>query len=187
MQPALFVGFAVITINRPTITRFVSIIDQSGMRCFFANIIYNIVRVLSLSKSYWAARNKIFIYARPCVNKMTWAIFFTWLQSFRPVKLQYSFPSLWNMEETTEELPNFSIGSDLLGPDPTSNKKKPKKTRKLHVSQICLDNLWFLTLKTFFSDTWVHLAFIFSIFPVNFELFNCYQLTGSKVLAQTKV
>ena len=57
------------------------------------------------------------------------------------------------MEEITEELPNFSIGSDLLGPDPTSNKKKPKKTRKLHVSQICLDNLWFLTFKTFFSDT----------------------------------
>ena len=127
MQPALFVGFAVITINRPTITRFVSIIDQSGMRCFFANIIYNIVRVLSLSKSYWAARNKIFIYARPCENKMTWAILFTWLQSFRSVKLQYSFPSLWNMEETTEELPNFSIGSDLLGPDPTSNKKKSRK------------------------------------------------------------
>ena len=26
------------------------------------------------------------------------------------------------MEETSEELPNFSIGIDLLGPDPTSNK-----------------------------------------------------------------
>ena len=52
------------------------IIDQSGMRCFFANIIYNIVRVLSLSKSYWAARNKIFIYARPCVSRMTWAFFY---------------------------------------------------------------------------------------------------------------
>ena len=127
MQPALFVGFAVLTINRHTVTHFVSIIDQSGMRCFVANTIYNIVRVLSLSKSYWAARNKIFIYARPCVNKMTWAIFFTWLQSFRPVKLQCSFPSLWNMEETTEELPNFSIGIDLLGPDPTSNESKAEK------------------------------------------------------------
>ena len=136
MQPALFVGFAVITINRHTITHFVSIIGQSGMRCFVANTIYNIVRVLSLSKSYWA-RNKIFIYARPCVNKMTWAIFFTWLESFFPVKLQCSFPSLWNMEETSEELPNFSIGIDLLGPDPTSNKNKAEKTRKLHVSQTC--------------------------------------------------
>ena len=32
---------------------------------------YNIARVLVLYKSYWAAMNKIFIYARPCVNKMT--------------------------------------------------------------------------------------------------------------------
>ena len=37
---------------------------------------YNIARVLALYKSYWAAMNKIFIYARPCVNKMTWAFFF---------------------------------------------------------------------------------------------------------------
>ena len=34
---------------------------------FIAN--YNIVRVLALYKSYWTAMNKIFIYARPCVNK----------------------------------------------------------------------------------------------------------------------
>ena len=88
------------------------------------------------------------------------------------------------MEETSEELPNFSIGIDLLGPDSTCNKKKAKKSRKLHVS---VYNFGSLTFKTFFSDTWVHLALIFSIFPVNFELFNCYQLTGSKVLAQTKV
>ena len=32
---------------------------------------YNIARVLALYKSYWAAMNKIFIYARPCVNNMT--------------------------------------------------------------------------------------------------------------------
>ena len=88
---------------------------------------YNKARVLALNKSYWAAINKIFIYARPCVNKMTWVFFFTWLQSFRPVKLRCSFPSLWNMEETIEELPNFSIGIDLLGPYPTSNKNKAEK------------------------------------------------------------
>ena len=82
-------------------------------------------------KSYWAAINKIFIYARPCVNKMTWAFFFTWLQSFRPVKLQCSFPSLWNMEETSKKLPNFSIGIDLLGPDPTSNKNKAEKNSQV--------------------------------------------------------
>ena len=34
------------------------------------------------------------------------------------------------MEETSEKLPNFSIGIDLLGPDPTSSKNKAefKKT-----------------------------------------------------------
>ena len=31
------------------------------------------------------------------------------------------------MEETGEGLPNFSIGIDLLGPDPISNKNKSKK------------------------------------------------------------
>ena len=31
------------------------------------------------------------------------------------------------MEETSEELPNFSIGIDLLGPDPTSNKNGARK------------------------------------------------------------
>ena len=60
------------------------------------------------------------------------------------------------MEETSEELPNFSIG-----PDPTSNKNKAEKN--LQVDS--------LTFKTFFSDTWVHLALISSILPVNFELF----------------
>ena len=34
-----------------------------------AKSIYNIARVLTLYKSYWAAMNKFFIYARPCVNK----------------------------------------------------------------------------------------------------------------------
>ena len=43
------------------------------------------------------------------------------------------------MEETSEELPNFSIGIDFLGPDPiTSKNKAKKKTCKLGVSQISL-------------------------------------------------
>ena len=41
---------------------------------FLKTLNYNIARVLALYKSYWAAINKIFIYARPCVNKMTWAM-----------------------------------------------------------------------------------------------------------------
>ena len=32
------------------------------------------------------------------------------------------------MEEISEELPNFPIGIDLLGPDPTSSKNRAEKT-----------------------------------------------------------
>ena len=35
------------------------------------------------------------------------------------------------MEETSEELPNFSIGIDLLGPGPTSSKNKTEFKKKL--------------------------------------------------------
>ena len=35
------------------------------------------------------------------------------------------------MEETSEELPNFSIGIDLLGPDPTSNKNIAEKNSQV--------------------------------------------------------
>ena len=31
------------------------------------------------------------------------------------------------MEETSEELPNFSVGIDFLGPDPTSTQNKVEK------------------------------------------------------------
>ena len=31
------------------------------------------------------------------------------------------------MEETSDVLPNFSIGIDFLGPDPTSSKNKAEK------------------------------------------------------------
>ena len=100
------------------------------------NTHYNIVHVLAIYKFYWAAMNKIFIYTCLCVNKMTWE-FFTWLQSFHHVKLQCSFPSLWNMEETSKELPNFSVGIDLWGPDPTSNKNRAEKNLQV----ACFANL----------------------------------------------
>ena len=76
------------------------------------------------------------------------------------------------MEETSEEMPNFSSSIDFLGPDPTSSEKSRKK-------------LVSCAFRKF------HLALIFSIFPVNFKLFiHIYRLTwltGSSVLAQTKV
>ena len=77
------------------------------------------------------------------------------------------------MEETSEELPNFSIGIDFLGPDPTSSKKKKRK------------KLASCAFRKF------HFALIFYVFPVNFKLFihnyRLTRLTGSSVLAQTKV
>ena len=39
------------------------------------------------------------------------------------------------MEETSEELPNFSIGIDLLGPDPTSSKSKAELIKNLQVAR----------------------------------------------------
>ena len=39
------------------------------------------------------------------------------------------------MEETSEELPNFSIGIDLLGPDPTSSKNKAEFKKNSQVAR----------------------------------------------------
>ena len=38
------------------------------------------------------------------------------------------------MEETSEELPNFSVGIDLLGPDPTSSKNKAEFKKNSQVA-----------------------------------------------------
>ena len=66
------------------------------------------------------------------------------------------------MEETNEELPNFSIGIDLLGPDPTNNRNKAEKNSQVaSFANMSEDQL---------GDPWVHLALIFSIFRVNFKL-----------------
>ena len=43
------------------------------------------------------------------------------------------------MEETSEELPNFSIGIDFLGPESTSSKNKAEKN--LQVARIANLNL----------------------------------------------
>ena len=40
------------------------------------------------------------------------------------------------MEEISEELPNFSISIDLLGPDPTSSKNKAE-LKKLAICAFC--------------------------------------------------
>ena len=43
------------------------------------------------------------------------------------------------MEETSEELPNLSLGNDFLGPDPTSSKNEAEK--KLQVARFANLNL----------------------------------------------
>ena len=81
---------------------------QNCKTVIFQHIIYhNIARVLALYKSYWVAMNKIFICARPCVNKMTWAFFFPWLQNFCPVKLHCSFPLLGIRKKPAKNCPIF--------------------------------------------------------------------------------
>ena len=46
------------------------------------------------------------------------------------------------MEETSEELPNFSLSIDLLGPDPRSNKNKAEKnSRFLRLANLSEDQL----------------------------------------------
>ena len=50
------------------------------------------------------------------------------------------------MEETSEELPNFSIGIEHLGPDPTSNKNKAQKN-----AQVAL----FANFHSQLSDNWI--------------------------------
>ena len=39
------------------------------------------------------------------------------------------------MDETSEKLPNFSIGIDLLGPDPTSSKNRAELKKNSHVAR----------------------------------------------------
>ena len=39
------------------------------------------------------------------------------------------------MKETSEELLNFSIGIDLLGPDPTSSKNEAELKKNSHVAR----------------------------------------------------
>ena len=71
--------------------------------------------------------NKIFIYARPCVYKMTSAFFKTSCRVSVLISCSAVFLLFKKMEGTSEELPNFSIGIDFLGPDPTSSKNKAEK------------------------------------------------------------
>ena len=49
------------------------------------------------------------------------------------------------MEETSEELPNFSIGIDFLGPDPTSSKNiagKNSQAARFANLNLNLNKIW---------------------------------------------
>ena len=51
------------------------------------------------------------------------------------------------MEQTSEELPNFSIGIDFLGPDPTSSKKKAEKNLQVARFANLIKNLFILSVR----------------------------------------
>ena len=96
---------------------------------------YNIARVPAIYKSYWTAMNKIFFYARACVN--TWAFF---LPGFRvSVLLSCSafFPLFQIWKKPAKNCPIFLSALTFKVLIHQATKIKPKKTRKLHVSQIC--------------------------------------------------
>ena len=46
------------------------------------------------------------------------------------------------MEQTSDELPNFSIGIDLLGPDPTSNQKAEKNSQVARFANLSEDRVF---------------------------------------------
>ena len=62
------------------------------------------------------------------------------------------------MEETSEELPNFSVGIDLLGPDPPSNKNKAEKNSQVaRFANLSADQLQqILAKKTFTGNKKSH-------------------------------
>ena len=123
--------------------------------------------------------NKIFIYARPCVNKMTWAFFFK--PGFR-VSVLLSCSAVFLLFEIwkkpAKNCPIFLSALTFSVLIQQATKIKPKKTHKLHVSQIfrkrkhyfelsnplITSGLWLLK---HFLVTRVHLAFISFNFPVN--------------------
>ena len=62
------------------------------------------------------------------------------------------------MEETSEDLPNSSIGTDLLGPYPTSNKNKAEKNSQVaRFANLSADQLQqILAKKTFTGNKKSH-------------------------------
>ena len=71
--------------------------------------------------------NKIFIYARPCVYKMTSAFFLTGCRVSVLLSCSAVFLLFKIWKKPAKDCPIFSIGIDFLGPDPTSSKNKAEK------------------------------------------------------------
>ena len=145
---------------------------KSDTSFMYSNPFYNITRALDLYKSYLAAMNKIFIYPRPCVYKMTSAFFLTGCR----VSVLLSCSAVFLLFKiSTKPAKNCPIFLSALTFSVLIQRAAKKKSRKKLAS---------CAFRKF------HLAFIFFIFPVNFELFiHSYRLTwltGSSVLAQTK-
>ena len=80
------------------------------------------------------------------------------------------------MEETSEELPNFCIGIDLLGPDPTSSKNKAelKKARFANLSE---NQLQQILPKDILWEQNRHQLVINNIKRLNFRFYCCLLCT----------
>ena len=99
------------------------------------NMYYNIARVLALCKSYWAAMNKIFIYARPCVNKTTWAFFLPGIRVsvLLSCSAVFLFFEIW--KKPAKNCPIFLSALTFYSPDTTSNKSKAEKNSQTSCSK----------------------------------------------------
>ena len=71
--------------------------------------------------------NKIFIYARPSVYKMTSAFFLTGCRVSVLLSCSAVFLLFKIWKKRAKNCPIFSIGIDFLGPDSTSSKNKAEK------------------------------------------------------------
>ena len=85
----------------------IHIYHTSCMHLQYFKQIYNIARLLALFKSYWAVMNKIFIYARPCVYKMTPAFFLTGCKVSILLSCSAVFPFFKTWKKPAKNCPIF--------------------------------------------------------------------------------
>ena len=93
--------------------------------------------MLALHKSYWAAMNKIFIYARPCLNKMMCsAVFFV------------PFPKYPTIDGNDKKILHFFLEFSFVLATPSNSKSGE------HVSQV-IEPEWFVEKSAVKTDIYL--------------------------------